>query len=193
MRLEIDGEFKVDPRYGTRFVASAWREIMPDNIKGIERFLGSGYIKGIGRATAKAIVKHFGKETAYVLENEMERLDEVPGLGKKRLQQVTEGWREHRAVRDIFIGLQAYGVSSAFASRIFRMYGSDALKAVRDNPYRLADEIDGIGFRTADDIASGMGYGKDDPRRVEAGVLFLLGRFADDGHVFAVEEDLIRD
>lgn len=193
VRLEIDGEFKVDPRYGSRFVASAWREIMPDNIKGIERFLGSGYIKGIGRATAKAIVKHFGKETAYVLENEMERLDEVPGLGKKRLQQVTEGWREHRAVRDIFIGLQAYGVSSAFASRIFRMYGSDALKAVRDNPYRLADEIDGIGFRTADDIASGMGYGKDDPRRVEAGVLFLLGRFADDGHVFAVEEDLIRD
>ena len=191
VRLEVDGDYKVDPRYGSQFAATAWREIMPDNLKGLERFLGSGYIKGIGRATAKAIVKHFGKETAYVLENEIERLGEVPGLGKKRLKQVTEGWSEHRAVRDIFIGLQAYGVSSAFASRIFRMYGSDALNAVNDNPYRLADDIDGIGFKTADDIASGMGYGKDDPRRVEAGVLFVLRRFADEGHVFVTDEELV--
>lgn len=192
VRLEIDGEYKTDLRYGIRFEALSWREIMPDNQKGLERFLGSGYIKGIGRATAKAIVRHFGKETVYILENEIERLGEVPGLGKKRLKQICEGWSEHRAVRDIFIGLQSYGVSSAFASKIFRIYGSDALNAVNANPYRLADDIDGIGFKTADDIAYGMGYGKDDPRRVAAGVLFVLRKFADDGHVFASDEELIQ-
>jgi len=191
VRLEVEGEYRVDARYGNQFVVSSWREIMPDNLKGLERFLGSGYIKGIGRSTAKAIVKHFGKETGYVLENEIERLAEVPGLGKKRLKLVSEGWREHKAVRDIFIGLQAFGVSSAFASRIYKMYGTDALNAVNDNPYRLAEDIDGIGFKTADDIAAGMGYGKNDPRRVAAGVLFVLRKYVDDGHVFAPDEELI--
>ncbi len=193
VRLEVEGVFHNDPRYGEQFAASAWREIMPVNVRGIERYLASGYIKGIGRATAKAIVKRFGRDTIDILDNDIDRLAEVPGLGKTRIKAVREGWGARKAEREIFIGLQGYGISSSYASKIYRIYGRDAMSAVKDNPYRLADDIDGIGFKTADAIASGMGYGVNDSRRIGAGVLFTLRRYADDGHVFAPFEALVAD
>lgn len=127
---------------------------MPLSVKGIEAYLASGRIKGIGKASAKAIVKKFGKDTIDILDNDIERIDEVPGLGEKRRAQIKSGWQAHVAMRRVLIGLQGLGISSAYATKIYKEYGGDALEKVNGNPYRLADDIDGIGFKVADDIAA---------------------------------------
>ena len=190
--LELEGEYRNDPRYGMQLAVENWQEIMPLSVKGIEAYLASGRIKGIGKASAKAIVKKFGKDTIDILDNDIERIDEVPGLGEKRRAQIKSGWQAHVAMRRVLIGLQGLGISSAYATKIYKEYGGDALEKVNGNPYRLADDIDGIGFKVADDIAAGMGYAKNDPRRIAAGVLFALHKFADDGHVFAPADELAR-
>lgn len=188
--LELEGSYRNDPKYGMQFAVETWREMMPVSVKGIERYLGSGRIRGIGKASAKAIVKCFGKDTIEILDNDIDRLGEVPGLGKKRIAQIKEGWKRHSDMRQALIGLQGYGISSAYAAKIYKEYGADTLENVRSNPYRLAEDISGIGFKIADDIASAMGYSHTDPRRIAAGVLFALAKAAEDGHVFAKYDDL---
>ncbi|MDE6691999.1 MAG: ATP-dependent RecD-like DNA helicase, partial [Muribaculaceae bacterium] len=158
--LLVDGDWRVDPKYGQQFVVQSWTEVMPATLYGIEKYLGSGLVKGIGPVYAKAIVNRFGLETIDVIESEARRLLEVPGLGKKRVEKIRESWERQKDIKEVMLFLQGHGVSTAFAAKIYRKYGKESIAKVKDNPYQLADDIWGIGFKTADGIASRMGYGK---------------------------------
>lgn len=189
--LLVDGDWRVDPRYGQQFVAQSWTEVMPATIYGIEKYLGSGLIKGIGPVYAKAIVNRFGLETIDVIENDIERLLEVPRLGRKRMEKIRESWEKQKDIKEVMVFLQGYGVSTAFAAKIYRKYEKDSIAKVKENPYQLADDIWDIGFKTADGIASKMGYEKNDPRRCRSGILYTLNELAEEGHVYAEPEQLV--
>lgn len=190
--LLCDGNWKVDKKYGSQFVAESWEEVMPATIYGIEKYLGSGLVKGIGPKFARLIVAKFGLETIDVIENELERLHEVPGIGKKRVEKIGESWEKQKDIKNVMLFLQGYGVSTAYAAKIYRQYGKESIDKVKDNPYRLADDIWGIGFKTADGIAAKMGYEKSDLRRCRSGILYTLSQLSNDGHVYAEEEQLIK-
>ena len=189
--LLCEGYWKVDARYGQQFIVENWEEVMPATIYGIEKYLGSGLVKGIGPVYARSIVKRFGLETLDVIENHIERLMEVPGLGKKRMEKIRESWEKQKDIKEVMLFLQGYGVSTAYAAKIYREYKKDAIKTVKDNPYQLADDIWGIGFKTEDSIASKMGYENCDPRRCRSGILYTLNQLSEDGHVFAEPEQLV--
>ena len=189
--LLVDGDWRVDPKYGQQFVAQSWTEVMPATLYGIEKYLGSGLVKGIGPAYARAIVSRFGLETIDVIENDIERLLEVPRLGKKRMEKIRESWEKQKDIKEVMVFLQGYGVSTAFAARIYRKYEKESIAKVKENPYQLADDIWGIGFKTADGIASKMGYEKNDPRRCRSGILYTLNELAEEGHVYAEPEQLV--
>lgn len=189
--LLVDGDWRVDPKYGQQFVAQSWTEVMPATLYGIEKYLGSGLVKGIGPAYAKAIVSRFGLETIDVIENDIERLLEVPRLGKKRMEKIRESWEKQKDIKEVMVFLQGHGVSTAFAAKIYRKYEKDSIAKVKENPYQLADDIWGIGFKTSDSIASKMGYEKNDPRRCRSGILYTLNELAEDGHVYAEPEQLV--
>ena len=186
------GEWKVDKCYGSQFVAATWEETMPATVYGIEKYLGSGLVKGIGPRFARAIVQRFGTETIDIIETEIERLYEVPNIGRKRVAKIRESWEKQKDIKNVMLFLQGYGVSTAYAAKIYREYGKESIDKVRENPYRLADDIWGIGFKTADGIAAKMGYGKEDPRRCRSGILYTLGQLSDEGHVYAGEEQLVK-
>ena len=186
------GEWKVDKRYGSQFVAATWEETMPATVYGIEKYLGSGLVKGIGPRFARAIVQRFGTETIDIIETEIERLYEVPNIGRKRVAKIRESWEKQKDIKNVMLFLQGYGVSTAYAAKIYREYGKESIEKVRENPYRLADDIWGIGFKTADGIAAKMGYEKEDPRRCRSGILYTLGQLSDEGHVYAGEEQLVK-
>ena len=186
------GEWKVDKRYGSQFVAATWEETMPATVYGIEKYLGSGLVKGIGPRFARAIVQRFGTKTIDIIETEIERLYEVPNIGRKRVAKIRESWEKQKDIKNVMLFLQGYGVSTAYAAKIYREYGKESIDKVRENPYRLADDIWGIGFKTADGIAAKMGYEKEDPRRCRSGILYTLGQLSDEGHVYAGEEQLVK-
>ena len=186
------GEWKVDKRYGSQFVAATWEETMPATVYGIEKYLGSGLVKGIGPRFARAIVQRFGTETIDIIETEIERLYEVPNIGRKRVAKIRESWEKQKDIKNVMLFLQGYGVSTAYAAKIYREYGKESIDKVRENPYRLADDIWGIGFKTADGIAAKIGYEKEDPRRCRSGILYTLGQLSDEGHVYAGEEQLVK-
>ncbi len=190
--LLCEGNWKVDKKYGSQFVAEAWEEVLPATLYGIEKYLGSGLVKGIGPAYAKLIVGKFGLDTVDVIETDIERLYEVPGIGKKRVEKIRESWEKQKEIKNVMLFLQGYGISTAFAAKIFRQYGKDSIDKVKENPFRLADDIWGIGFKTADTIAGKMGYEKNDIRRCRSGILYTLNRLADEGHVYAVREQLVQ-
>lgn len=189
--LLCEGDWRVDARYGQQFVVQSWTEVMPATIYGIEKYLGSGLVKGIGPVFAKSIVNKFGTETLNVIDNEPDRLLEVPKLGKKRVERIKESWEKQKDIKEVMVFLQGYGVSTAFAAKIYRKYEKESIRKVKDNPYQLADDIWGIGFKTADGIASKMGYEKNDPRRCRSGILYTLNQLAEDGHVYAEQEQLV--
>jgi exodeoxyribonuclease V alpha subunit len=165
---------------------------MPSTLEGIERYLGSGLIRGIGPAYAKAIVEHFGLETIEVIENNIERLSEIPRLGERRIEQIRESWEKQREIKNVMLFLQSNGVSTAFAAKIYRHYGKNSVTVVRNNPYRLADDIWGIGFRTADIIAEKMGFGHERYVRLRSGLLYTLNRLSDEGHCYATRSMLLK-
>ena len=189
--LLCDGVWKMDKRYGRQFVCETWEEVMPATVYGIEKYLGSGLVKGIGPKFAHLIVERFGTETIDIIEEDIERLYEVPGIGKKRVEKIRESWEKQKDIKNVMLFLQQYGVSTAYAAKIYRQYGKESIDQVKENPYRLADDIWGIGFKTADGIAGKMGYGKNDLRRCRSGIQYTLNELADEGHVYAVEEHLI--
>ena len=189
--LLCQGEWRVDRKYGQQFQCSTWEEVMPATAYGIEKYLGSGLVKGIGPKFARLIVDRFGTGTIDVIETDIERLNEVHGIGLKRIAKIRESWEKQKDIKNVMLFLQGHGVSTAFAAKIYREYGKESVSKVQENPYRLADDIWGIGFKTADGIASRMGYGKDDPRRVRSGILYTLGQLADEGHCFATDEQLL--
>ena len=189
--LLCQGEWRVDRKYGQQFQCSTWEEVMPATAYGIEKYLGSGLVKGIGPKFARLIVDRFGTGTIDVIETDIERLNEVHGIGPKRIAKIRESWEKQKDIKNVMLFLQGHGVSTAFAAKIYREYGKESVSKVQENQYRLADDIWGIGFKTADGIASKMGYGKDDPRRVRSGILYTLGQLADEGHCFATGKQLL--
>ena len=190
--LLCEGDWKVDKRFGSQFVCQSWEEVMPATAYGIEKYLGSGLVKGIGPKFAQLIVRQFGLDTIEVIETDIQRLYEVPGIGKKRVEKIRESWEKQKDIKNVMLFLQGYGVSTAYAAKIYRQYGKDSIDKVKENPYRLADDIWGIGFKTADGIANKMGYEKNDFRRCQSGIIYTLNQLANEGHVFAEEEQLVK-
>lgn len=189
--LLVEGNWKVDAKYGRQFMAERWEETMPATIYGIEKYLGSGMIKGVGPKFAKRIVQQFGKETLDIIETDCGRLLEVPGIGKKRVEKIRESWERQKEIKNVMLFLQDHGVSTSFAAKIYRQYGNESVEKVKENPFRLADDIWGIGFRTADKIAEKLGFGKEAYVRLRSGILYTLSHLADEGHVYAAREQLV--
>ncbi len=182
--VKLAGEWTQHPRYGEQFKITHCQTAVPASIDGIQKYLGSGLIKGIGPVMAKRIVKKFGEDTLDVIERDIEKLAAVDGIGDKRIEMIQEAWEEQREIRDVMLFLQGHGISSGYAAKIYKRYGSRSIQVVKENPYRLATDIFGIGFLTADKIAEKLGFDKHSPLRIEAGILYVLHQLADEGHVF---------
>jgi len=190
--LSLEGVWLSHPEYGRQFEIKRFAVHLPATIEGLKKYLGSGLIKGIGPVTAERIVKYFGLETLEVIEREVGRLSQVEGVGPKRIEIIRLGWAEQKQIKEVMLFLQSHDVSTALAVKIYKAYGDGALHVVQREPYRLARDIYGIGFLTADKIARALGIKEDDPARIEAGVRYVLSQFGDDGHVFATRADLIQ-
>ena len=190
--LIVEGDWRVDKRYGRQFVAQSWTETMPATIVGIEKYLGSGLVKGIGPKMAKQIVSCFGLDTFDIIELDADRLLEVPGIGKGRVAMIRASWEKQKDVKDIMVFLQGHGVSSTYAAKIYKAYGKESIEKVQNNPYCLADDIWGIGFKTADGIAEKLGYEKNDSRRCRSGINYTLNKLSEDGHCYAEREQLVK-
>ncbi|HOM02553.1 MAG TPA: ATP-dependent RecD-like DNA helicase [Acetivibrio sp.] len=189
--VSLRGEWKYDSKFGRQFNVYNYKEEIPATVAGIEKYLGSGLVKGIGPVNAKRIVKVFKEDTIRIIEEEPDRLIEVPGIGRKRVDMIKEAWQNQKEIKNVMLFLQSHGVSTAFAVKIFKTYGSDSINIVKDNPYRLADDIWGIGFKTADKIAQNMGYDKESYARIRSGIMYALNEFANDGHCFAKKDELV--
>ncbi len=190
--VRLRGVWKSHPEYGRQFEVRSYTVQLPATIEGIRKYLGSGLVKGIGPVTAGRIVDHFGLETLEVIEETPERLMEVHGMGAMRVDRVRAAWQEQKQIKEIMIFLQSHGVSSGLAVKIFKHYANLSLNVVKNDPYRLAQDIYGIGFKTADRIAQSMGIPHDSPQRIRAGLQYVLGTFSDDGHCFATQSQLLQ-
>jgi len=189
-RLRLEGEWTEDPKYGRQFKISSYRTIQPSTVEGIERYLASGLIAGIGPVMAKRLVEAFGEETLEVIENEPERLRRVPGIGKKRSESISEAFVAQRELKEVMLFLQSHEVPTHLAIKIYKRYGDAALGIVKTDPYRLAREVVGIGFASADSIAGRLGIAPDSPERIRAGVVHVLGEASAGGHVFLPDDEL---
>jgi len=189
--LRMQGLWKSHPQYGRQFEVHAYTTVLPATIQGIRRYLGSGLIKGIGPKMAERIVDRFDADTLRVIEEEPGRLIEVPGLGPKRTAMIGRAWEEQKAIKDVMLFLQGVGVSTSLAVRIYKTYKDAAISVVKNEPYRLAGDVWGIGFKTADTIAQAMGIPHDSPERVKAGLQFALSEATGDGHCYLPDVELI--
>ncbi|MEZ4661130.1 MAG: AAA family ATPase [Caldilineaceae bacterium] len=190
--VELTGRWTVHGDYGKQFSVQTVRMVLPATVAGLEKYLGSGLIKGVGPVMARRIVKHFGMETLEIIEHDPERLQETPGIGRKRVQLIMRAWAEQRAIKDVMLFLQSHGVTTGLATKIYKTYGDEAIGVVKQDPYRLAQDIYGIGFLTADKIAQGLGMAPDSPQRVAAGIAYALNQAADEGHVYLPTPALIK-
>ena len=181
----------MDARYGRQFSLEKFEETLPATVYGIEKYLGSGLVKGVGPKFAKKIVETFGKETLNVIEDTPEELLKIPGIGKVRVDRITTSWQEQKEIKNIMLFLQSHEVSTSHATKIFKTYGSESIAIVKENPYRLADDIWGIGFKTADSIAQKMGIDKGKFARLRSGIFYTLNKLAEAGHCYATREQLI--
>ncbi|MEV7355188.1 ATP-dependent RecD-like DNA helicase [Kitasatospora sp. NPDC091276] len=191
--LRLHGRWGSHPQYGRQFTVENYTTVLPATVQGIQRYLGSGLIKGIGPRFAERIVERFGVDTLEVIENEPGRLIEVPGLGPKRTKKIAAAWEEQKAIKEVMVFLQGVGVSTSLAVRIYKQYGDASIGVVRNEPYRLASDVWGIGFLTADRIAQAVGIPHDSPERVKAGLQYALSQSSDQGHCYLPEERLIAD
>ena len=189
--LLLQGYWKVDAKYGRQFSVETFEEVLPATVLGIEKYLGSGLVKGIGPNYAKRIVNTFGVDTLSVIEENPEKLLEVPGIGKIRVERIKKSWADQKEIKNIMIFLQGHDVSTSHATKIYKTYGNDSIKTVQENPYRLADDIWGIGFKTADTIASKLGFGHERYERLRSGLIYTLNKLADEGHCYATREMLL--
>jgi exodeoxyribonuclease V alpha subunit len=191
--LRMEGRWGSHPQYGKQFTVENYTTVLPATVQGIRRYLGSGLVKGIGPIFADRITQHFGLDTLQIIEEEPKRLIEVPGLGPKRTKKIAEAWEEQKAIKEVMLFLQTVEVSTSIAVRIYKKYGDASISVVKNQPYRLAADVWGIGFLTADKIAQSVGIPHDSPERVKAGLQYALSQSADQGHCFLPEEQLIAD
>jgi exodeoxyribonuclease V alpha subunit len=189
--LKLRGAWLTHPKFGKQFKVYTHQTIIPATVSGVRKYLGSGLIEGIGPVMASRIVKKFGEKTLEIIDQNIDELHKVDGIGRKRIEMIQRAWKEQKEIRDVMIFLQGHGVSPTYATKIFRKYGWESISIVSKNPYRLATEIFGIGFRTADKIAQKIGFGKDAPPRAEAGILYVLNELSEEGHVYYPYEQLI--
>ncbi len=189
--LRLTGAWVTDRKYGRQFQADSFLPIEPKTIEGIQRYLGSGLLPGIGKVMAKRLVARFGDDTLRILDREPERLSEIPGIGPKRRARIAEAWRTQRAVRDVMVFLQSHGISTRFATKILKKYDDRAVAVVKKDPFRLAEDISGIGFAAADRIAESLGLANDSEERAAAGVLYAMRQAATRGHLFQYQQTLV--
>jgi len=191
--LRMRGRWTSHPKYGRQFEVHSYATVLPATIQGIQRYLGSGLIKGIGPVMAERMVTHFGVDILHVIETQPGRLIEVPGLGPKRTHMIASAWEEQKAIKEVMVFLQGVGVSTSLAVRIYKKYGDSSIEVVKNEPYRLASDVWGIGFKTADTLAVAVGIPHDSPERIKAGLQYTLSEAADDGHCFLPEPNLATD
>ena len=189
--LYLGGFWKMDARYGRQFTIQEFEETLPATVYGIEKYLGSGLVKGIGPKYAKKIVQEFGKDTLEVIETSPDDLLKIPGIGKVRVERIKKSWIEQKEIKNIMLFLQGHDVSTSHATKIYKTYGNESIEIVKQNPYRLADDIWGIGFRTADTIAEKLGFDHEKYVRLRSGMLYTLNRLSEEGHCYATREQLI--
>ena len=191
-RLEVKGHWVQPKRYGRQFAADGWSRVIPESVDGIERFLGSGAVKGMGPALAHRVVAHFGKDTMEILEKDPQRLLEIEGIGPKKLAVITESFYEEKQINDIAYDLEQHGVAGRYASRLLQKYGDDVHYVLTEEPYRMIHEIDGFGFKTADQIALAYGMDRQSPQRLGAGLAYVLQTMTQNGHVCIPDTELVR-
>ena len=190
--LYLGGSWRIDGKYGRQFAMETFEETLPATVYGIEKYLGSGLVKGVGPKFAGRIVRQFGAETLNVIEEKPDLLLEVPGIGKVRVERIKKSWLEQKEIKNIMLFLQSHDVSTSHATRIYKTYGNDSIRIVQENPYRLADDIWGIGFRTADIIAEKMGFDHEKYVRLRSGILYTLNKLSEEGHCYATREMLLK-
>ena len=190
--LKMQGEWINHPKFGEQFKVINFETEEPSTVFGIRKYLGSGMIKGVGPGMAKRIVKHFGEDTLDIIENNVSRLTEIEGIGTKRIDMIKSAWGDHKEIRSVMVFLQSHGVGTGYATKIFKTYGNKSIEIVKNNPYKLATDIFGIGFVTADKIAQKLGFEKSSHFRAEAGILYILNNCSDEGHVYFPYEDLVK-
>src|SRR5947209_15944650 len=191
--LSVEGEWEKDPKFGRQLRVISFVQRLPASKEGIIRYLSSGLIKGIGPKKAKLIVEHFGEQTLAIIEQQPERLIEVKGISAKDRDQISKTWAEQSEIKELHLFLQSHDVSMNLATRIYKHFGQESIKVVRENPYKLAQDVHGIGFRTADDIAVKLGLPRDSIPRIATGLKYVLAQAAnDDGHCFLPEDELLR-
>ncbi len=191
--LSVEGEWEKDPKYGRQLHITSFTQRLPASIEGITRYLGSGLIKGVGPKKAQRIVEHFGEQTLAIIEQQPERLSEVKGISAKDREQIEKSWAEQSEIKELHLFLQSHDVSMNLATRIYKQFGQESIKVVRENPYKLAQDVHGIGFRTADEIAVKLGLPLDSIERIVTGLKYVLTQAAnDDGHCYLPENELIR-
>ncbi|CAM5310440.1 hypothetical protein [Streptomyces afghaniensis 772] [Streptomyces afghaniensis] len=191
--LRMEGRWGSHPQYGKQFHVENYTTVLPATVQGIRRYLGSGLVKGIGPVFADRITQHFGLDTLQIIEEEPKRLIEVPGLGPKRTKKIADAWEEQKAIKEVMLFLQTVEVSTSIAVRIYKKYGDASISVVKNQPYRLAADVWGIGFLTADKIAQSVGIPHDSPERVKAGLQYALSQATDQGNCYLPEERLIAD
>ncbi len=189
--LRLSGQWEKHPEHGLQFSATVCEQSLPATTEGMRRYLGSGLVKGIGPRLAERIVSHFGEKTMDVLENHAELLTEVQDIGAKRMVLIAQAWEEQKRVKEIMLFFHSHGVSTSLAVKVYKQYGDQALDVVQTDPYRLAQDIYGVGFKTADKLARDLGLALDHPSRLEAGLVFALNEMVNDGHVYSPQQDLL--
>ena len=189
--LQLEGIWRDHPKYGAQFQVTQYRETKPATLTGIEKYLGSGLIKGVGNVTARRIVAHFGLETLEIIENQIERLSEVPGIAQKRVQMIQTAWTAQKAIKEVMLFLQSHNVSTTYAVKIYKQYGDESIAIVTRNPYQLAIDVYGIGFVTADAIARNVGIHPGSEFRYRCGILHLLTEASEEGHCFLPQSELV--
>jgi len=190
--LKLTGKWVHNKRFGEQFQVESFEVTVPATLHGIQRYLASGLIKGVGPIMSERIVEKFGLDTLEVIEKTPEKLSEVEGIGPKRVSMIKKAWEEQKEVKEIMIFLQGHGVSAAYSAKIYKQYGDQSIEIVRENPYRLAHDIYGIGFITADKIAQNLGVDRNSLIRAKAGLIFVLNQLTEEGHVYYPENQLIR-
>ena len=190
--LRLFGDWTVHATFGQQFKVQSWEELLPDTVKGIERYLASGVITGIGPVTAKKIVDRFGADALDILDKDISRLKEIEGIGNKKIEVISESFSKQHEIRNIMIFLQNYGISPNQCGKIYKRFGSDSIRVVRENPYVLTEEVAGIGFKTADKIARSLGIDENSSFRIESGIKYVVNQFCALGNTYMPKEKLVK-